>query len=391
LVSENLKELFMIDPGIIFLNHGSFGATPKPVFSIYQSWQSRLERQPVLFLGRELDGLLSEARKILGEYLNVSSEDLVFIPNATQGVNIVARSLSLDPGDMVLTSDHEYGACDYTWEFNCAKTGVQYVHQSLSLPVVSDEKLIEEFWQGVTERTKVIFLSMITSPTALKMPVEQICFRARQSGIITVIDAAHAPGQINIDVEKLGADIVFGNCHKWMLSPKGAAFLYVRKEIQPMIEPLIVSWGSHATSDTTTGSRFVDNLQWTGTKDPSAFLSVPAAIQFMQEHQWENVRVTCKNMLRQAITNICDITTLDPLYPLESNFYTQMGIAPLPESNLKMLKTLLYDKFKLEVPLIQWHDRQFVRISIQGYNTLDDIEILVKGLKALLPEVKLGN
>jgi isopenicillin-N epimerase len=383
----SLKEYFLLDPNIVFLNHGSFGASPKPVFEAYQNWQRRLERQPVLFLGRELDSLLYESRAALGNYLNAHAEDLVYIPNATHGVNIIARSLRLNAGDEVLTTDHEYGACDYTWDFNCGKNGAKYIHRSIPLPVRSEEEIIEQFWRGVTPRTKVIYLSHITSPTALRMPVEKICQLAKQAGIMTMIDAAHSPGQIPVDLQSLGADFVTGNCHKWMLAPKSAAFLYIRRELQSLVEPLIVSWGYNATPETTTGSHFIDLFQWTGTKDPTAALTVPTAIQFMQDHAWDKVRRECHALLRQAIECICKLTNLLPLYPLDSDFYHQMGIAPLPASDLKILKNRLYDEFNIEVPLIQWQDKQFVRISIQGYNGIEDVDALVNALQMLLPQV----
>ncbi len=383
----SLKEYFLLDPNVIFLNHGSYGATPKPVFEAYQNWQRRLESQPVLFLGRELPHLLHVSRIALGNYLHADADDLVYIPNATHGVNIIAHSLQLKPGDEILTSDHEYGACDYTWEFICEKTGARYVHQHISLPVRSNEEIIEQLWQGVTPQTKVIYLSQITSATALRLPVEEICRKARQAGILTVIDAAHAPGQIPVDLRALGADMVFANAHKWLMNAKGSAFLYVRHELQHLIEPLIVSWGYHATPDIATGSRFVDYLQWTGTKDPTAALTVPDAIQFMHDHDWDNVRWDCHGLLRQAVERICDLTGLQPLYPLDSDFYSQMAIAPLPKSNLPVLKSRLYDEFKIEVPLTEWQDRQFVRISVQGYNTQEDLDALVRALENLLPQV----
>src|SRR5215211_6975506 len=245
MLMSTLKEYFLLDPDVVFLNHGSFGATPKPVFEVYQNWQRRLERQPVLFLGREYDELLLESRQALGKYLNAAAEDLVYIPNATQGANIIARSLNLQPGDEILTTDHEYGACDYTWELVCGKAGANYVRRHIPLPVNSTDELIDQLLAGVTPSTKVIYLSHITSPTALCFPVERICERARELGLLTIVDAAHSPGQMPVDLQQLGADFVFGNCHKWMLAPKGAAFLYVRHEIQHLVEPLIVSWGSH--------------------------------------------------------------------------------------------------------------------------------------------------
>ena len=384
-----LKKYFHLDPAVHFLNHGSYGATPKPVFEAYQHWQLRLERQPVLFLGREFASLIKESRAALGKYLHAPPDDLVYIPNATHGVNIVVRSLKLRPGDEILTTDHEYGACDYTWEFHCLKTGARYIHQPIRLPVGSEQEIVEQFWQGVTPSTKIIYLSHITSATALRMPVETICRRARQAGILTVIDAAHAPGQIPVDLQQLGADIVFGNCHKWMLAPKGAAFLYARGEVQDVIEPLVVSWGYHPTPDIMTGSRFVDILQWTGTRDPSAALAVPAAIQFMEEHYWEDVRAESHALLRRALEQICDLTGLPPSYPLDSDFYSQMAIAPLPPSDLVALKNRLYDEFRVEVPLIQWQDHFFVRISVQGYNTQGDVDTLIKGLGNLLPQVEI--
>jgi isopenicillin-N epimerase len=387
---SSLKEHFHLDPTIHFLNHGSFGATPKPVFEAYQNWQLRLERQPVLFLGRELSELLKESRQVLGEYLHASADDLVYIPNATHGVNIAARSLDLKPGDEILTTDHEYGACDYTWDYVCAKTGAKYIHQSIPLPVQTEAEIVEQFWDGVTSKTKVVYLSHISSSTALRFPVETICQRASSAGILSIIDAAHAPGQIPVDLQRLGADIFFGNCHKWMLAPKGAAFLYVRPEIQDRIDPLVVSWGMNPTPEIATGSRFIDILQWTGTKDPTAALTVPTAIQFMKEHHWEQVRYQCHVLLRQAIERVCELSGLPPLYPLDSNFYNQMGIAPLPNCDLAMLKSRLYEEYRIEVPLTEWQDRQFIRISIQGYNGQEDVEALIEALARLLPQVKLA-
>jgi isopenicillin-N epimerase len=382
---SNIKESFLLDPDIHFLNHGSFGSTPKPVFEAYQNWQLCLERQPVLFLGRELDGLLKESRIALGEYLNADADDLVYIPNATHGVNIIARSLSLQPGDEVLTTDHEYGACDYTWDFICGKTGARYVHQPIPLPVGSEEEIVEQFWQGVTAQTKVIYISHITSPTALRLPVEQICQRARRSGILTILDAAHSPGQIPVDLQAIGADVSFGNAHKWMMSPKGAAFLHVRREVQHLVEPLVVSWGYGNDPKLGTGSRFIDILQWTGTKDPCAALAVPDAIRFMREHHWDEIRAECHSLLRLAVESVCDLTGLPPLYPLDSDFYSQMAVAPLPaDVDSIALKARMYDEYRVEAPLIEWNGRKLIRISVQGYNTREDIDALLTALSNLL-------
>ncbi len=382
------QALFLLDPGVVFLNHGSFGACPKPVFTAYQAWQRRLEEQPVLFLGREFAELQFSARQKLGAFLGAEAEDLVYVPNATHGVNIIAHSLDLQPGEEILTTDHEYGACDNTWEFICRKTGGRYIHQPISLPIESNEALIDQLWQGVTGKTKLIFLSQISSPTAQCLPVEAVCKRARQAGILTLIDGAHAPGQIPLDLQATGADFYTGNAHKWMLSPKGAAFLYARREAQPLIEPLVVSWGYSADEKTTTGSRFIDLLQWTGTHDPSAGLSVPTAIEFMQEHDWDQVRLDCQVLLRQALKRIQDLTGLPAAYADSDqpcSLPPQLAIAELPQSaDLISLKASLYDQFRIEMPLIEWNGRKFMRISVQAYNSQEDIDVLLDGLKVLL-------
>jgi len=225
-----LCDLFLLDPDVIFVNHGSFGACPRPVFAAYQAWQRELERQPVEFLGRRFAALIAEARTALGAYVGAGADDLVYVPNATTGLNIVARSLELAPGDEVLATDHEYGALDRTWRFICAKRGARYVRQPVELPITSAEEVVEAVWAGVTDRTRVLFLSHITSPTAIIIPVAELVRRAREAGIITVVDGAHAPGQIPLDLESLGVDFYAGNCHKWMMAPKGSAFLYARRE-----------------------------------------------------------------------------------------------------------------------------------------------------------------
>jgi isopenicillin-N epimerase len=361
-----LRDLFLLDPNIIYLNHGSFGACPRPVFRIYQSWQKRLEKQPVKFLGSELNELLFSARKILGSFIKVPVEDIVFIPNATHGVNIIARSIKLSPGDEVLSTDHEYGACDYTWQFNCQKLGAIYKKQAIDLPVDSAEDIMEKFWQGVTPHTKLIFMSHITSPTSLQLPIELICKRAQNSGILTVIDGAHAPGQIPLDLSRLGADFYTGNCHKWMMSPKGAGFLYARPEVQNQVEPLIVSWGYQSKSMPPRESSFIDYLQWTGTYDPAAYLSVPNAINFMEQNHWSVVQMECQNLLRSAIKRICDQNKMTPLYPLDSSLFHQMGTIPIPKlREISELKARLLSDFNIEFPCLEWNGKQFIRLSIQ--------------------------
>ena len=374
---------FLLNPEIIFLNHGSFGACPKPVFEAYQAWQLKLERQPVLFLGRELAAYQEQARQALAEYLHAGPDDLVYLPNATHGVNIVARSLDLQPGDEILTTDHEYGACDNTWDFLCRKRGARYIHQPLPLPLADPDQIVEQLWQGVTSRTRLIFVSHITSPTALILPVQAICRRARQQGILTLIDGAHAPGQIEVDLQAIGADFYTGNCHKWMLSPKGAAFLYARPQLQNLVEPLVVSWGYSAGAGTTSGSRYIDLLQWTGTMDPSAALSVPCAIRFMHEHSWREVAASCHRLAVETRRRLNTLTGLAALCSEQA--FHQMFTVRLPaHTDLALLKAGLYNDFQIEVPTILWNDQKLIRVSIQAYNSRSDAQALIDALTTLL-------
>ncbi len=380
---NSLREHFLLDPSITFLNHGSFGATPKPVFDEYQRWQMELERQPVEFMGRRFTGLMAEARAALGEYLGTHADNLVYTQNVTISMNIVARSLALSAGDEVLSSDHEYGAMDRTWRFLSKERGFTYINQPVSL--ASKESFIDSFWSAVTPRTRVIFLSHITSPTAVIFPLEEIIRRSRAAGILTVIDGAHVPGQLPLNLDTLGADFYGGNLHKWLCAPKGAGFLYARPEMQSHLKPLVVSWGYE--SITPSASTFVDHHEWWGTRDIAAFLTVPAAIKFQQEHDWDTVRSACHKLVKDAQGRICALTGLAPLHASRQSddWFAQLAAAPLPvDTDLAVLKTRLYDEYRIEVPLIEWKDKKLIRVSVQGYNTEADIDRLLLALSRLI-------
>lgn len=372
---NDIRAQFMIDPSVVFLNHGSFGACPKPVFEAYQRWQRELEYQPVEFLGRRVEGLLDAARARLAEYLNGDVENLVFVPNATSGVNIAARSIPLQPGDEILTTEYEYGACIYAWEHVC-RCGAKVVKQPITLPLTTLDAFVEEFWQGVTPRTKVIYLSHIAAPLALIFPIEPIIKRAREAGIITVIDGAHAPGQIPLDMKAIGADFYTGNCHKWMNTPKGSAFLYVRPEHHYPLEPLIISWGW------VEGATFAMRNQMQGTRDPSAYLTVPDGIDWMHAHDWDSVRLRCHELAVSIRDQIRGVTEIDHLAP--DHFFSQMFTALLPPCDAPAIKAKLYDDYRVEVPLWEVNGQQYIRVSIQVYNTPEDGAALVRALEALL-------
>jgi isopenicillin-N epimerase len=375
---NTLRNQFMLDPKVAFLNHGSFGACPTPVFEQYQYWQRELERQPVAFFQRRADALLDEARAAIGVYLNTSPDELIFVPNATIGINTVARSLHLKAGDEILSTDHEYGAIDYTWTFICEKTGAKYIRHPIPLPVTTHADFVELFWSAVTPQTRVIFISHITSPTALIFPVAEICRRARQAGILTVIDGAHVPGQIPLDIEAVGPDFYSGNFHKWLCTPKGSGFLFARREHHAILDPLVISWGW------TEDASFVKQNTWQGTRELAAFISVPAAIKFQHEHDWGTVRQRCHQLASAARAQISEMSGREPLSPDSTEWFAQMVTAPLPPCDPETLKRRLYDEYCVEVPIVVWKDKPYIRVSFQGYNTAEDLERLLTGLRAIL-------
>ena len=378
----NLRDQFLLDSDITFLNHGSFGATPKPVFEEYQHWQHELELRPVEFLDRRFAERMAKSRAVLANYIGTQRDNLVYVTNATVGINIVARSLDLGSEDEVLSTNHEYGACDRAWRFISQKRGFAYINQPISMPIANVDDFIGQFWQGVTARTKVIYLSHITSPTAVIFPVAEVCRRAREEGILTVVDGAHAPGQISLNLEETGADFYSGNLHKWLCAPKGAGFLYARPDVQDLLEPLVVSWGW--MSEKPGPSRFVDHHEWWGTRDIAAFLSVPAAIKFQEENNWDMVRAHCHTLAIVAETMIRELTDLSSQYS-DDTWYAQMVAAPLPtKTDTGALKSCLYDDYRVEVPLVEWNGKKLIRVSAQGYNTQEDIDCLLKALSCVL-------
>jgi isopenicillin-N epimerase len=380
----HLAEQFLLRRDVTFLNHGSFGACPRPVFETYQAIQRELEGQPVEFLSRRVRGLLAEARASLEEHLGARPGTIVFAPNVTHALNIVTRSLELGPGDEVLSTSHEYGAVERAWRFSCEKRGATYVARELPLPAKSAEALVEQLWAGVTERTRVIAISHITSPTAMIFPVAEVCRRAREAGIITVVDGAHAPGQIELDLEAIGADFYGGNCHKWLCNQRGSGFLYTRPEMQSLLEPLVVSWGWRARDPGP--SEYIDWFDWTGTDDPSAYLTLPTAIKFQRDNNWPEVRLACHNLLLEASQRLTELTGLASLTPDTLDWWVQMRALPLPECEPKEVQRRLWDEFQVELPCHDWNGHRLIRVSIQAYNKPEDIDRLLEGLKAILPQ-----
>jgi len=390
-LTTNLAEQFLLDPDVVFLNHGSYGACPRPVFEDYQRWQRELERQPVAFLNshRNLGKNLHAMREAMAAEFGTSIENIAAVVNATTGLNIAIQSIPLKPGDEILTTDHEYNALEKTWAYVTRKTGAKIVHVEVPLPLTSAGAFHDAIAAGMNERTKVLFLSHITSPTALLFPIESLIAEARKRGIFSVIDGAHTPGHIPLHLDTIGADFYSGNCHKWLMSPKGSAFLYVRPELQSMIDPLVISHGWTADNKETGvrgpfgNSPFVDEIEMQGTRDPAAWLAVPAAIAFRREHDWSTVAADCRRLAQETAARLGERTGLRPLSSPEF-CAPQMVAMPIPPCDVEVIKSLLLERYRIEIPVLVWKGHHIVRLSCQGYNRRAQMDVLIDALTELL-------
>ena len=384
---NNLKSQFLIDINITFLNFGSFGACPRPVFEEYQRLQLELEKESVQFIAFEGPKNLRRSREALGAYVNCNADDLVYVTNPTYAINIIAKSLKLNAGDEILSTNIEYGAMDRTWNYYCGKAGAKYIRHSVQFPLVSKEKFIQDFFSGLSANTKAIFISQITSSTALIFPAKEIVAIAEQKGLLTIVDGAHVPGHISLDIAALDADIYTGACHKWMCAPKGCSFLYVRKELQPLFDPLLISWGYQSAAPSS--SRFIDYHQMQGTRDFSAFLAIPKTIEFLNEHNWPQVAADCRQLAHSNYQRFCDLLKTEPLCPISDEFLGQMCSMLINTAEPEKLQRLLFEKYKIEIPVSRQDDRKFIRYSIQAFNSQEDLDKLYDALTEIISQTDL--
>lgn len=375
---KNFKSLFYLNPETTFLNFGSYGACPKPIMEDLRNWQTEMERNPVQFIAVNSLENLKNSRTALANYIQCDPDDLVYTPNPSYAMNIIAKSLAMKLGDEILSTNLEYGAMDRTWNYYCKKSGAKFIRNEVSLPVISKEHFIEEFWKGYSKNTKAIFISQITSSTALKLPVHEICAEAKRRGLLTIVDGAHVPGHIPLDLSKLEADIYTGACHKWMMTAKGSSFLYVKKEFQNQFDPLVVSWGYE--SDAPSKSQFLDYHQMQGTRDFTAFLTIPKAIEFMKENNWSVVAKNCAELAQRNYQRFCDLFDSKPLCPINDEFLGQMCSIPIKTNKPFELKSLLYEKYKIEIPVMVHERHVFLRYSIQAFNSQEDLDVLYSAL-----------
>ncbi len=381
-----MRELFDLDPALVFLNHGSFGACPQPVRQALHDWQTQMERNPVEFLGRRSAALLRTAREQLAGFVGAQADDLVFVPNATTGVNIVARSLDLRPGDDVLGTTLEYGACDATWDFTCAQQQAHYRRAPVALPL-DDEACVRQIMAQVTPRTRLVFISHLASTTALILPVAAVIAAAHERGLPVLVDGAHAPGQLELSLDALGADFYTGNAHKWLCAPKGSGFLHARPEQQERLHASVVSWGylagsgGHTGFDAYTGhTLFERRLQWQGTRDICGWLAVGAAIDFHRQHLGPEVRAHCRRLALALMHELAAHFGL-PVIGSDPHF-AQMVPLPVPPCDAEALRRRLFEQHRIEVPVTQHEGRSFVRVSVQAYNTRAELDALAQALRS---------
>ena len=387
--SDALKSKFLLDPEITFLNHGSYGSCPKPVFEVYQKYQTDLESHPIKFMQEDVYKLLEISRDSLSHYVNCDKDDLIFVTNPTQAVGTVIHNILINSNDEVLSTNLEYGSCDRMWTYDADQKGYKYIQAEINLPIEDKETFLNQFWSYASDQTKYVFISQITSTTGMILPIPEIVAEAKKRGIKTIIDGAHVPAHIPLDIKELDPDYYTGALHKWLCCPKGSSFLYVKKEKQDGIQPMLKSWGwgeeyekFKSSVQLHSPSRFINVFQWQGTRDMSTFFTVPEAIQFQEEHDWDSVRSRSINMVIEARNRINEITKLPKICP--DNWLGQMATILFPIDDTVAFKKTLYNDYQIEMPVMRHLEHTAFRISIQGYNSEADIDHLINALEELI-------
>jgi len=385
-----LKAEWNLRPGMVYLNHGSFGPPPRGVREARQRWQEAIDSQPMDFFVRQFEPAWRAARDAVAAFVGAAAGDLIFAENATVGMNVVADSYPLAAGDEVLLTDHEYGAVQRMWRRACEKVGATTRIVELPLPLRSASETVEAIFAAVSERTRLIVASHITSPTAVILPVAEICERARKLGIAVAIDGPHAVAQIPLNIERLGCDFYAASCHKWLSGPFGSGFLYVSPRQQAHIRPPVLSWGRLPPGKIDSWS---DEFVWSGTRNPVAYLAAPAAIEFLEEVGLDAFRARTHWLAQYSRRRICELTQLEPIVPDEAAWYGSMAHVPLAPTTTNEtcavanpMQHTIWQRFGIEVPIVDFRGRRYVRVSCHLYNDTEQIEQLVAGLKELLVE-----
>jgi isopenicillin-N epimerase len=378
---------WLLNPHIHYLNHGSYGATPLPLLEYQQELRQQLENQPIHFFSRALETLLDDARESLGSFIGVPSPDLVFLPNATWGVNTVLRSLPWVAGEEILLTNHTYNACSNAVHFLQESYGVIVKEAVIPFPLASARQIREAILEQITPQTKLALLDHVTSSTALIFPLDTLITELHQRGVDTLVDGAHAPGFLTLDIRALAPTYYTGNCHKWLCAPKGSAFLYVRPDKQKIIRPLVISHG--ANSPRSDRSRFQLEFAWLGTDDPTAYLCVPRAIEWLGNlfpQGWPQLLQHNYDLTRKARHLLCTALEIPP--PAPESLLGSMATLPLGKISLSPLELYqkLREEYAIEVPIIPWQNQEvLIRISAQVYNHIEQYEYLATTLRKILP------
>jgi isopenicillin-N epimerase len=385
-----MKEHWLLDPNVTFLNHGSFGATPRAVLAVQAALREELEREPVRFLARELEPRIDAARAVLAEFLGAAPDDVAFVPNATAGVNAVLRSLDLDEHDELLVTSHEYNASRNALDFAAGLNTAKVVPVEIPFPIDSAGTVVARVLEKVTPRTRLLLIDHVTSQTALVFPVERIVAELRSRGIDTLVDGAHAPGMVPLDLRAMNVAFYTGNLHKWVCAPKGAGFLYVHPNRRPQIRPAIISHGANAQRRDR--SRFHLEFDWTGTFDPTPWLSVPAALQFLPslvDGGWPEVMRRNRELALRARDLLCARLGIDK--PAPDDMLGSMAALPLPDATKPptpfgdaLHDALVARGFEVPVQNFPQWPRRVLRISAQLYNEPAEYEQLAEAVAALL-------
>ena len=393
--SGPLAGYWSLDPGLRYLNHGSYGATPRAVLEVQGELRARMEREPVRFLARDFYAELEHAKEALATFVGAQPEDLAPLSNATSGVNAVLRSMPLEPGDELLMTSHGYNACANALRFVADRAGARVVVADVPFPLRSPDQILEAVLERVTARTRLALLDHISSPTAIVFPIARLARALKERGVAVMVDGAHGPGMVDVDLsglESAGVDYYTGNCHKWMCAPKGAAFLWVRRALQPSVRPVVISHGANASDRGR--SRFSLEFDWVGTDDPTAFLCVPVAINHLAGlvgGGWDEIRTRNRSLVLEGRRILCDGLGLRPPVPDDCiGSIASLAIADRePEGVTDAFaedaqQKRLFLEHAIEVPIFYWPapPHRLVRISAQLYNTPSDYEVLLQALLA---------
>jgi len=373
--------LWQIRSGTTYLNHGSFGPPSRPVREARRRWQDELDQQPMDVFVRQLEPAMTAARDRLASWLGTAADNLVLIDNASWGMNVVANSVILQPGDNVVISDHEYGAVERIWKSACKRSTADLRTAALPARFEDPEEVVDTLLDACDEQTQLIVVSHITSPTAITLPVKRICERARQRGIAVCVDGPHAPAQIPLELDSLGCDFYTASCHKWLSASFGSGFLYVDPRRQESIRPLVLSWGKLPPGEL---SRWCDEFLWLGTRDLSALLTIPVAIDVLEEIGWDHFRSHGHELARHARQQLVQRLDASCLVADDPSWYSNMAHVELPVKDASQLQDALWNQHQIEVPVINWQDRWFIRVSCYLYNDQSQVDRLVEAVAGLL-------